>query len=59
VEDEIVQEVHESRKHIFEECGSDVEQFIEYLRVADANANVRRVTPEEVAERSRSSKSGK
>lgn len=48
IEDQVVHEVHETRKRIFDECGNDGERFIEYLHMADAKADLRRVTPEEL-----------
>ena len=36
MEDEIVNEIHEIRRRIFEECDGDIECLIERLKTADA-----------------------
>jgi hypothetical protein len=51
MEDEIVAEIHETRKRIFEECGNDIERFIERLKAADEQENV--VSFEQVQQRAR------
>ena len=51
MEDEIVNEVHEVRRRIFEECGGDIERLIERLKAGDAKNQRRLVTFEEVQRR--------
>lgn len=51
MEDPIVNEVHEARCRIFNECGEEIERLIERLRLGnDKNAD-RLVTLEEVERR--------
>jgi hypothetical protein len=57
MEDEIVKEVHETRKRIFEECGDDIERYIELLKTAEENEKDRLVTLEQVQQRSRATES--
>jgi len=54
--DEIVDEIHETRRRIFDECGGDIERLIERLKALDAKDKDRLVTLEQVQERSRASK---
>jgi hypothetical protein len=56
MEDEIVKEIHETRRRTIEECGGDIERFIERLKALDAQDKDRLVTFEQVQERARSSK---
>ena len=56
MEDEIVNEIHETRQRIFEECGGDVERFIDRLKTLDVAHKDRLVTIEQVEERSRTGK---
>lgn len=53
MEDEIVNEIHETRQRIFEECGGDIERYIERLKSADDNDKDRLVTIEDVRKRGR------
>ena len=57
IEDEIVEEVHETRRRIFEECGNDLERYIERLKAAEVNGKDRLVTFDEVQKRARATKS--
>jgi hypothetical protein len=57
IEDEIVEEVHETRRRIFEECGNDLEWYIERLKAAEVNGKGRLVTFDEVRKRARATKS--
>jgi len=59
MEDEIVDEIHETRRRIFEECGGDIERLIERLKALDAQDKDRLVTVEEVRQRARASKAAK
>jgi hypothetical protein len=57
MEDEIVNEIHETRRRIFEEeCGGDIERLIERLQALDAKDKHRLVTFEQVQQRARSPK---
>lgn len=56
MEDEIVKEIHETRQQIFDECGGDIERYIEHLKVSEANNKHRFVTFEEVQQRARTAK---
>lgn len=57
MEDEIVNEIHEARRRIFEdECGGDIERLIERLKAAEANDKDRLVTFEQVQQRASASK---
>ena len=57
MEDEIVKEVHETRRRIFEECGRDIERYIERLKAAEVLDKDRLVTVEQVRQRTSASKS--
>jgi len=57
IEDEIVEEVHETRRRIFDECGNDLERYIERLKAAEVNGKDRLVTFDEVQKRARATKS--
>jgi len=56
MEDEIVKEIHETRRRIFEECGNDLNRLIERLKSADAKDKDRLVTFDEVQQRARTPK---
>ena len=56
MEDEIVKEIHEIRRRIFEECGGDIERYIERLKAGNDKHKDRLVTLEQVQERSRAPK---
>ena len=56
MEDEIVMEIHETRRRILEECGGDIERYIERLKALDAKDKDRLVTFEQVQQRARASK---
>jgi hypothetical protein len=56
MEDEIVKEIHETRRRIFEECGGDIERLIEHIKAAEAKDKDRLVTFAQVQQRSRTSK---
>ena len=53
MEDEIVNEILETRRRIFVDCGGDVERYIERLKAAEVNDKVRLITFEEVQQRAR------
>jgi hypothetical protein len=55
MEDEIVKEVHETRRRIFEECGRDIERYIERLKAGNAQYKNRLVTLEQVQQRANKS----
>jgi hypothetical protein len=56
MDDPIVNEVHETRRRIFEECGNDLGRYLERIKTAEALDKDRLVTLEQVQERSRASK---
>jgi hypothetical protein len=56
MEDPIIDEIHEVRRRIFEECGGDLERYFERLKAAEAMNKDRLVTLEEVQRRADSSK---
>ena len=56
MEDEIVKEIHEIRRRIFEECGGDIERYIERLKAGNDKLKDRLVTLEQVQESSRAPK---
>jgi hypothetical protein len=56
MEDEIVKEVHETRQRIFEECGRDIERYIERLKAGNAKYKNRLVTLQDVQQRAGESK---
>jgi hypothetical protein len=58
MEDAIVNEIHETRRRIFEECEGDIERFIERLKAAEARDRDRLVTVEMVQQRSRETARG-
>jgi hypothetical protein len=51
IEDPIVQEVHETRRRIFDECGGDLQRLIDRLKNAEAKDHDRLVTLEEIQKR--------
>lgn len=53
--DPILDEIYEARRRILEECGDDLEAYLDKLRTADQTRGGRRVTVEEVRERTRRS----
>lgn len=53
MEDEIVNEIHETRRRIFDACDGDIERFIERLKVAELDDKDRLITFEEVQKRAR------
>lgn len=53
MEDEIVKEIHETRRRLFEECGNDLKRYLERLKAAEAQNRDRLVTFEEVQKRAR------
>ena len=55
MDDPIVNEIHETRRRIFEECGGDLDRFIERLKAVEVKDKDRLVTFEEVQQRSRAS----
>lgn len=55
MEDKIVHEIHEVRRRIFEECGQDIDRYIERLRAGDAKHKDRVVSVEQVRERAHES----
>ena len=56
MEDPIIDEIHEVRRRIFEECGGDLERYFERLKAAEAMNKDRLVTLEDVQRRADSSK---
>lgn len=56
MKNEIVDEIHETRRRIFDECGGDIERLIDRLKALDTKDKDRLVTFEQVQERSRASK---
>jgi hypothetical protein len=57
MEDEIVNEIHETRRRIFEEeCAGDIERLIERLQALDAKDKHRLVSFEQVLQRASSPK---
>jgi hypothetical protein len=56
MEDPIIDEIHEVRRRIFEECGGDLKRYFERLKAAEAMNKDRLVTLEEVQRRADSSK---
>ena len=51
IDDPIVQEIHETRRRIFEECGGDLDQLIARLKAAEQQDKDRLVTMTEVQKR--------
>jgi hypothetical protein len=58
MDDPIVQEVHEIRRRILEQCNGDLDCLIERLKAAESKDKDRLVTMEDVQERARVSKAG-
>ena len=56
MEDEIVKDIHEIRRRVFEECGGDIERYIERLKAGNDKHKDRLVTLEQVQESSRAPK---
>jgi hypothetical protein len=44
INDPIVEEVHQVRQEIFEECGNDLGRFFEFIRKSQAQHGDRRIT---------------
>lgn len=59
MEDEIVKEIHETRRRIFEECGRDIEHYIEHLKAGDTKNKDRLVSFEQVQRRARKPKAAR
>jgi hypothetical protein len=57
--DPIVEEVRETRRRIFEECGNDLKRLFERLKASEALDKHRLVTFEQVQERARKAKAAK
>ena len=57
MKDPILEEIHEARRQIGEECGHDIEQLIEPLKIPQHEGVGRRVSPEDVRKLSDRSKS--
>jgi hypothetical protein len=53
MEDEIVNEIHETRRRMFEECGNDLGRYLERIKAAEEQDKDRLVTFEEVQRRAR------
>jgi hypothetical protein len=56
INDPIVEEVRETRRRIYEECGSDLHQLIERLKAAERQHTARLVTIEQVQQRAGATK---
>jgi hypothetical protein len=56
MDDPIVNEIHETRRRIFEECGNDLGRYLERLKAAEELDKDRLVTLEQVQERARKPK---
>jgi hypothetical protein len=56
MEDPIVNEIHEIRRRIFEECGNDLGRYFERLKAAEELDKERLVTLEQVLQRASGSK---
>jgi len=59
MDDPIVQEVHEIRRRILEQCNGDLDRLIERIKAAESKDRDRLVTMEEVQTRARASKAGR
>ena len=51
MEDEIVKEIHETRRRILKECGGDIDRLIERLKAAESKDKDRLVSVEDVQRR--------
>lgn len=51
MDDPIVQEVHETRQRILNECGGDLDRLIERLKAAESKHKDRLVSMEDVRKR--------
>ncbi len=56
-DDPIVREVREVRQQIWDECGGDLEKYMDRLRLSEASDRERLVTPEDWAKRQSQSSS--
>jgi hypothetical protein len=56
MKDPIVEEVRETRRRIFAECGNDLKRYIERLKAAEANHQNRLVSLEQIQQRARTTK---
>jgi hypothetical protein len=56
IDDPIVQEIHETRRRIFEQCGGDLERLIARLKAAEQKDEERLVTLDQVQKRARTPK---
>jgi hypothetical protein len=51
MDDPIVDEIHETRRRIFEECGNDLGRYLERIKAAEQLDKHRLVTLEDVQKR--------
>jgi hypothetical protein len=51
MKDTIVEEIREVRRRIFEECGNDLERYLERLKAAEAQDEDRLISLEELQRR--------
>ena len=51
MDDEIVKEIHETRRRIIEQCGGNLDRLIERLKTAESADEDRLVTMEDVRRR--------
>ena len=51
IDDPIVQEIQEIRRRLWEECGGDLDRYLERLQSGEAEQQDRLVTMEEVEKR--------
>jgi hypothetical protein len=56
--DPIVEEIHEIRRRIFEECGNDLGRLLEHFKAAEVKDTDRLVSYEQVQQASQEAKSG-
>ena len=53
MDDPIVQEIHQTRRRILQQCNGDLERFIARLKAAESKDKDRLVTVEDVQKRAR------